>query len=95
MEQLNGVGNAKKAPKQDYSSDIVVESEEVTIYRRGIFSIVKDGGYFVALKNNRVSEVYSTLNEAMEDCDEITWERITQVIVILTGKEDLFKQEQK
>lgn len=75
--------------------DVEVESEEITIIRKGIFSIVRDhNSWFVALKNHRVSKICNTYEEALHDCENITWDRIVQVVVILTNNEELLDKSE-
>lgn len=89
MGSSNTSQNVETQDKQDFLSK--VEKVEKTP-----FSIVEENGeYFGVLGNHRLTPIYKYKKDCKWDLEEITWDRLVQVIWVVTEKikekEEIYK----
>lgn len=95
MGNVKSLGKSKKTNKQDYSTEIKQESEELS--KKNIIGtpmdVVRAGDiHFIALKNYRVSDNYNSEEEAIEKGMELNWNNIVKVICVAI---DIIDNEKK
>lgn len=70
--------------KKNEKAKELIEREEI---KNTPFTIIKTKGKcFGVLGQHRITEEFSTKEEVKEDLREITWNRITQVLMIVIEK---------
>lgn len=80
MGSLNTSQDANTLDKQDFSSK--VEKVENTP-----FTIIEDEGeFFGVLGNHRLTQKYKYKKDCVADLEDITWNRIVQVIWVVAEK---------
>lgn len=76
--------NAKKANKQKSNSNELIERENIN---NTPFTIITMEGYsFGVLGEYRITEKNNSKEEIRKELEEITWNRIVQVLMILINK---------
>lgn len=81
-------GNAKETHKENYSKEELISYHEI---EKTPFTIVNDKEnkrFFGVVAEHRITEFYDTFEECEKDVLEMTWDRITQVILILVEKQN-------
>lgn len=82
-EKLHTLGSVKKTDKQNSSKELIKRKE----IKDTPFTVISvKNGNFGVMGEYRITEVKESIKEVEKELKEITWNRIVQVMMILTKK---------
>lgn len=89
IKELNTLDNVKKQDSKNSGKKQLIKKEEIKNSPFTIITIEKES--FGVMGEYRVTQKYKTKKEVKEELENITWNRIVQVMLILT--ETIKKQQ--
>ena len=85
--------NTKQKVEMEQENSEMIKREDVKNTPFTIISLTDKNEHFAVMGEYRVTEVYKTKEKAKKEVEQITWNRIIQVIMILNEKNVTLKNQ--
>ncbi len=85
--------NTQQKAEMDAENSEMIKREDIKNTPFTIISLTDKNEHFAVMGEYRVTEVYKTKAKAKKEVEEITWNRIIQVVMILNEKNVTIKNQ--
>lgn len=93
MENEKSNGYAKKTDNKTYSEDKKQLIETIPVIKTPFTIVRNDDKYFVTLGMFKMSGLLASLEDAIEEAEQITWDKIINVIQAMIESHEMYKNE--
>lgn len=94
MEKEKSNGSANETDNKNYSEDEKQLRQTIPVIKTPFTVIKNDDKYFVTMGMYKMSQIFASLEDAIEDAEQITWDRIVNVIQVMIESHEMYKKDE-